>query len=254
MPRERSTQPVGFESLLTDRPLQSGQCLGVARRAMLLLQRHAGNQAVVAAVQRAASNRDTRPPRRSRALIGLSAPLSIQRNIGVEVEIVDGNATIGMALSPRSQCKWKKRDVILTRSTWDLTLDDTPTEAPYNGAGKYDINGQYRKFNLEFNLHGGGDKKGFADGDAAGLLAAMTSIEAFCKEHGGEKTIEDAARGTLTVFYPHTAPEYANIQMTAGASLAGLQAVLAGNAAMTGSQGPPGAENPLLYLAGRDAR
>jgi hypothetical protein len=43
-------------------------------------------------------------------------------------------------------------------------------------------------FHLEFNLHGGGRGKGFADDDYQGILNAMKSIEESCAKYGGETT------------------------------------------------------------------
>ena len=225
---------------------------------MLELQRHAGNRAVAAMVKRAASHTPARPESRSRALIGSSAPLSIQRNIGLEIEIGQASQQRGMAIAPHKGCPFEKRDVIATRGTWDVTLDDTP------GTGKFDrsggiwqtpADGPYRKFHLEFNLHGGGTKHGFADSDAAGLLEALKEIEASFAGHGGETTVEHESKGEIVVFYPNTVPATVNIQLTAGTSLAGLQAALEGNFDMRGAaQGAHARANPLLSLAAGQPR
>jgi len=145
-----------------------------------------------------------------------------------------------------------------------VTLDDTPGTGEYDRAGQNwkapspgangRSDGPYRKFHLEFNLHGGDSRTGFGDGDSAGLLKAMEGIEAFCIEHGGETTINDEDKGRLIVVYPKSAPEKANMQLTAGASLVGLQAALAGNKRLFGRPGAGGPDgtvepNPMLFLA-----
>jgi hypothetical protein len=157
-----------------------------------------------------------------------------------------------MALALHGDESWDKRNVVHLgdTGTWELTLDDTPGHDRRDENGDLDENGTYRKFNLEFNVHGGGGRKGFADNDLAGLLAAIASIEAYCKKALRDETIDKDAfgkpKGKLILFHPRVVPERANMQLTAGASLVGLHKLLAANNQM-GGEGRP--ENKMSALA-----
>jgi hypothetical protein len=194
----------------------------------------AGNRAVTAALSRPA---------------GSSGPVTVQRNIGFEVEVVRGTRERGVALAELPGSQWGKRDVVYVGGTWDLTLDNTPGPEPVTAEDKpwradSDEMG-YRKFNLEFVLHGGEatHRTGFLDDDIVGLTQAIEGIEAFCSHREpiflGQEARTKAEKGPLLVWLPPSPPEDANIQLTAGASLAGLNKLLKGNKDDGGSLASP---------------
>jgi len=217
---------VGAVAAGRNAPLSASVILGV--------QRLAGNQAAAAVIQHA------------RRVSSAPAPnVAVQRNVGLEIELIQSNRTMGMALTPHENKLWKKRDVIHSADTWDLTLDDTPGDDEVDDHGNdwtKEAGNKFRKFHLEFIIHGGGDKKGFPDEKAlTGLQDAVASIEAFCKIGNSTMRTEDAQgkfKNKLLVYYPTQPPQTANVQLTAGASLTGLHAVLQGAAqALRGERG-----------------
>jgi len=259
--------------------------LGISAAAMLGLQRLAGNQATVAAAQASTGQRSSDGNHSQeiwKALREAAVAPRIQRNIGVEIEIVDSGKDNGMAFALHKNCQWDKRDIVHADQTWDLTLDDTPGDAEYNlngglytppneqeseklrtttvdeGFREKDVNelrgrftGPFRMFDLEFIVHGGGGKRGFADDDYAGLRDALIGIEAFCDRKLEDRIIfgnGGKVKGLPLWLYPPqgvpTGP--ANVQLTAGASLTGLQMLLERNKNMNGATNE---ENAMVALA-----
>ncbi len=194
----------------------------ISSRTLVELQRAAGNNATAGALARGKAD---------------SAAVVVQRNIGLEIEFTNGNTAKGMALAPTGSAEWEKRYPVKSFDTWDLTLDDTPGVGEYDAEGtEWDEEfapkeplgkGPFRKYNLEFILHGGGatGRHGFLDGDIEGLLKAVEAIKEFCTWPQYPKniqTISAGAKSTLHVHFPTQVPDSANIQLTAGTSLAGL--------------------------------
>lgn len=177
-----------------------------------------------------------RPIRHDR---GANVGPSVQRRIGVEMEVPwkqeqkDPPEHAGKA-------SWAKRDIVYKADTWDLTLDDTPG---------------WPRFNLEFIL-GGANRQGFEDEDVQGLLAAVTSIKTFVSKTAKAvfaKPLTQTADGNardreLTISMPEKLPTTANVQLTAGASLAGLQAVFAQHAKNMEDEMMPGKEMQKLVF------
>lgn len=167
---------------------------------------------------------------------------TIQRNVGIEVELTSGDHEKGMALEPHENENWCKRDSMYTEDTWTLTLDDTPGSDKYDGhgriwtcieeaeAGEKIGKGPFRKYNLEFILHGGGNRRGFKNDDLDGMKAAMDRIGEYCKKEEYPANVETKNRngGLLHLHRPTKGLESVNIQVTAGASLAGLHRLLEG--------------------------
>ncbi len=176
---------------------------------------------------------------------GIHSPIGnvvIQRNIGVEIELTSGNEEKGMALEPHEKENWEKRDVLISNGTWDLTLDDTPGTQKYDGKGlKWETEedaeegvtigkGPFRKYNLEFIIHGGEEKRGFGDKNLDGLKTAINEVRTFCSNGkaypsniGTYKNVENEE---IYCHLPTKEPGSANIQLTAGTSLAGLHVFL----------------------------
>lgn len=201
--------------------------IGGRASSMFRLQRQAGNRAMVSLIGGSAQVFGQAPTRPSFSASQDYLPgagvrsLSVQRRIGVEVELSEPKQCQKDPPEKAGANSWAKRDIVFQGVGWDLTLDDTPG---------------WPRFNLEFIL-GGEFKQGFEDEVAVdGLRTAVKRIREYLAENVEigptylEKTADGKPRDNpLMLDLPKALPSSANVQLTAGASLAGLHAVLAEN-------------------------
>ena len=139
----------------------------------------------------------------------------VQCRLGVEIELNDPKIEPKNKKEGSGDKEWDKRDVIYTSPFWYLTIDDTP------GGGR---------FNLEFILNGA-SRNGFEDDEIELVLSALDSIEYYLNTWGGRSIVFDKAadgkrNGELVFIMPSKMPSSANVQVTTGMSLVGLQSLL----------------------------